>query len=891
MKNKLILFLLFLIPYFLIFRSIFLGGELAFGDAPYFYPENLNELFNLPFIWDIRYSNFGAPQGSTLWLYLPTFLYGLLNHYFGFSSEVLIRAVFIIPSSILGFLGGWKFFGFFSKNIYGKFLSAFFYLFNTYYILLIDGGQIGVALAFGLFPWVILSIYNFQKKGSLKNFISAIILFFIITNVDIRVAFISTVLLLFFLLFKRENIKRPQGIAKLILVLGIVLFLDSFWFYPLVKNHSVLEAPSIRSTQINFVSILNSLLLYQPHFPNNDFGKLILPPFYFAFLLPILFSGLFFIRKDKKPIVGLCFIFLIFVFLTKGRNFPLGEAYAVIDYVPIIGAVFRDSSKFFIPLFLIAGILLGLSYEILSNKIESKNSIFLFVALYMFLITLVSPAFFGQLSGGLNNNVDKESFLKIYKILSSETDFSRTLWFDERPPLGYTSWDKPALSANALYLKRPFADMIEGSYDLNGFLNSPLLKDWLQISGVKYIFLPENERKKMLTEKQQSERKIFLRFVNDLGMQKVDWKVSFPVYKVEGTLPLIYSVENVFLISGGGKIFSEFKNNGISFTSNPTVFIDDAKFSIDLLSQFAEKNDTQIIVQGEKVDFVFSLLRDKMQNLSSYENDWATKDTSVYLETKGELLERGVKSFDYDFDKGLSYSSIKNEEIKIIKTLDDTTNFILAIRYVNATDSAGIKLNTNSQERELKSKSASSFEWEYFNLKPTKKLDLLIKNLGGLSVVNTIIIIPQQEFEAIKRNVGNILSANKVTYINEETDYSKLQLNKEISKIKYELINPTKYKVYIPNDQRWIIFTDSYDKNWVLKNSRCELIPVPIYSFINGFYIDETCKNNSNEWLLYYRAQQDILVGIFLSLLFSTTLIIGIVGFLYFKYGIFRKNN
>lgn len=888
MKNKIPVLLLFLIPYLLTFKSVFLGGELSFGDAPYFYPENLEELFNPPFIWDVRYINFGGIQSGTLWLYLPTFLFGLLNHFFGLSSEILIRIVFVIPSTILGFTGMWKLSGLFLKNTYTKFLCAFIYIFNTYYILLIDGGQIGVALAFGLFPWVVFVLLNFQKEATIKNFSFSLALFFLLTNIDVREAFILTFLLIIFFILKIQNVKRSQSFIRLGLILFAALLLDLFWVYPLIRNFNSLEFSQVSSTDINFVSILNSLLLYQPHFPINDFGKVILPPFYFAFLPILLLSGLIFTKRNEGFFLKLTATFLFFVFLAKGKSAPFGEVYGLIDYIPVLGVMFRDSSKFFIPLLLVAGILLGLSFETVLSKVRIKNSFFLFTTLYIFLITLISPAVFGQLSGGLNNPVSKEDFLKVHKNLSLETKFFRTLWFDERPPLGYSSWDKPAISANTLYLKRPFADMIEGSYDLNGFLNSPLLKDWLNVAGVKYIFFPENERKKILTPKQKKERRIFLDYVSSLGFKKVDWRASFSVYEVEGSLPHIFAVDKVFLISGGDQIYLLFKENGISIKKKPAIFIDDTRLNANLMEQLSRKN-TQLLIQGDENDLIFSFLKEKMLDLSNFKNQWAKRETYDYLRLKGELLEKGIRNFDYDFGKGVSFSTIKNEKIKISQIYNHSVDNILAIRYISATESAGIRFKINSKEKILKSKTSTRFEWAVFELMEDE-FNLEIENLGGTSAVNTIIITPKQEFEGVRKKVEDLLSSNDVIHINEDTDYSPLSLSKSITTIEYNPVNPTSYEVKIPVDQNWIIFTDSFDKGWILENSNCKIEPVPIYSFINGFHIDSACKDNLGIWRLHHKSQEDIKVGIFLSLAFFTTLILVLVKVAH-QNGFLRKNN
>src|SRR3989344_2077800 len=325
--TKVIFFLIFiLIPYVLIYKVFFTNLPISFGDAPYFYPENLKELFNLPILWDFRNANFGAPQAGILWLFLPTFLFGFLNHLFSFEHEILIRLIFLFPATILSLYGTYLFLSRISQDFLVKLLGSFFYGFNTYILMVLDGGQIGVGLAYGFFPLVSYLLLNFLNKPSQINFIKALICLFLIINIDLRVGLLSIAFSLIWFILENWGRNISKGIInRLLLLLFLIIsvgLLCSFWLIPFLLNNG--EFPGGRFTEVlqnsNLISLLDSFYIYQPHFPLNDFGKVFPPPFYFGLIpflliIPYLLKG-----KDLKFLI----FFLILVFLSKGTNTPFG---------------------------------------------------------------------------------------------------------------------------------------------------------------------------------------------------------------------------------------------------------------------------------------------------------------------------------------------------------------------------------------------------------------------------------------------------------------------------------------------------------------------------------------------------------------------------------------
>ena len=370
-------FLGFLIPYLLIYQAFFTGSPLSWGDAPYFYTENLKELFSKPLLWNFRNDNFGQPQSSLLWLFLPTFSYGVLAYLFNLSSEVLIRLVFYFPATILSIVGAWVFLGQVTVNRWGRFIGSFLYAFNTYFLMLLDGGQIGVALAYGFFPLSAFAFLQCWNKPNLRNYLFALVTFFLISNTDLRIfliliLFVGLWQLIGFFSFRESLLERK----KIIFLCGLFLSaaaLNAFWIIPFLTNYSALGAGTVLEGGANLPTFVDSLLLFQPHFPNNEFGKLSTAPVYFWLLPLITLSGLFFLRSEKifqrKFKLGLVLLLLLLAFLAKGGNPPGGEIYNLaVNYLPL-GVAFRDSSKFYIPLILVFSVLLGLSWEKINEKI------------------------------------------------------------------------------------------------------------------------------------------------------------------------------------------------------------------------------------------------------------------------------------------------------------------------------------------------------------------------------------------------------------------------------------------------------------------------------------------------------------------------------------------
>lgn len=864
-KLKIIfLWILILIPVSIVFRNFFvLSNPLVWGDAPFFYPENLKELFNPPFSWDIRNNNFGASQNSILWLFLPTYLMGLLNHLFNLNHDMSIRIIFYFPFLIFSLIGNLLLLKKMGLSDLAKTFGTLFYLLNSYILVVIDGGQIGIALSYGLFPWAFYTLLNFIDKNALKRFLVTTLAHFLIFNTDLRIALI----LVFFetawlTLFNFSNLKK--NIFQIFFVYLITILLSGFWVLPFINNMNTGDVVGPALTETSFIKLNNSFYLFQPHFPNNDFGNLNKTPIYYLFF-PFIFFLSIILCKKKKLSFGLTFLYLFFVFLAKGNNLPFGEIYKFFIENILFGSAFRDSSKFYIPSILIGSLLIGFTVDSIKEKFRRFKFAWLGL-IYIFLIISIYPAFLGSLNGVLGKPQDKEQFSEIYNLINKKNDF-RTLWFGEKPSLGFADWKHPSLAANLLYKEHPFASMIDGEYDLYYFLHNKNISNWYELLGIKYIFYSPNLREKSLTLKEKSERVIFENFVSNIPqLDKVTLPVSFPVYQTKNPSPKIFAQEKILIVTGGDEIYERlFKLDNFSLEKNAIVFLESCKFDPEAI--FTLKPDSfGLITAQEKTDLYLSFFcKYFIPVTNSKVKEWAVNDNSKYLNWKSQLLERRVKNYDYDFDKGFAYSTKTGEKLKFDLKVSEDQNYYLPIRYLTASQSSGLRVSFSGDERTLRNKNFNKLEWELVGPFRLKKgnYKLEFTNLGGLTVINTFGLIPQSLFENKREEIDEKFKNINVFYGKDYDNSLNKFLNSDVSSALYWQKNPVKYQVKIPSGANWLIFSERFDNNWKLQSYSYKKDPLPFYSIMNGYYIGDIPYGYLDT--IYYQAQESVNWGIYIS--------------------------
>lgn len=404
-----VLFFLLLVA---IFTSWFKTSPLSAGDWHYFFTSSLRGFVPGVWAWDFSYGNGTGGNdifllGLNSYFLNGSFLFLTIFHFPWWLTE---RLMWYLPFfAISAFSSYFLHKTFFSTNKLGI-LTVVIVLANTYTLMLIGGGQVGVAIAFSFAPLVVALYGRLVSAFKTEKASSMITAFSILAGVavglqivfDLRIAYITLIavfLFLVFSLFKIISFKRLSYVGATFL---IALLLNAFWILPqgIIHKNPLQEMGSAYTTAgavsyFSFAKFENAIGLLHPNWPENIFGKVgfMRPEFLF---LPILaFSSLLFINRKRetekemrlpRPSLGrlamtdetnyilyFALLGLVGVFLAKGSNDPFGGIYLwMFDHVPGF-VMFRDPTKWYLLIVMSYSMLIpysvGKIYDLLKRRV------------------------------------------------------------------------------------------------------------------------------------------------------------------------------------------------------------------------------------------------------------------------------------------------------------------------------------------------------------------------------------------------------------------------------------------------------------------------------------------------------------------------------------------
>lgn len=787
MKNKLLFFLGLFIPVLFVYKKMLLPGPLAFGDAPYFYKEALSIFTKNPQAWWSLSDGLG---GVNLFIFLSPvmYLYGLLGELLG--NNLATRLVFYFPAIIFSFVTPVIFTRYFRFSKTAQFFTSLVYGLNTYFILLIDGGQVGVSLAYSLFPFVLIQLH---KTNDIRSLLSI----FLLTIIDPRIAVIC--LLTTFLI-------KPKLVFRLGLIGLLLIPLNAFWLLPLVKNGGGSLATSVSS--LGFIKIFHTLSLYQPHWPENIYGLVSQPPLYF-FLVPVLVFIGFILNKNNKHIKKYFILFLLFAFLAKGESAPFGVFYKfVVENVPL-GSTLRDSSKFFTPLVLFGGVLIG-------SAVDRFKNLWVKVAIYLFLLLLISPAVLGKMNFVLSSKVQSSDYQKIYKHLKNNPGEYKTLWFPERPTLGFQSEKNPAIDAKSLVSLKPIASLNTGSSDVFNFMGKPESSMWLQTLGVRYMFFPGTTRKLSLRDQEKIEWENLLENVSQSSnLIKLDWGTEMGVYELKDYKGKTTKTNNVKAVIGGDETPGD-------------IYLEDGLVDPKDLNKLPAGSLMFDLGDGQLNNLQFTFLQSFFLSQKDIVHlEWAKYGSDEYLLWKYQLLIRGIETFQRDYQKGILLSTNSDEKIVYTKDIEKGGEYIVGVRGMGYGDNK-LSLDVGSKMYDV-SQNEGDFRWNVFEVDLKKgKNEIVIENKNGTQIINTVAVVPLESWEE-----------------------SKILANEFVEKFGKS-----------DGGVEWLIYSQNYNPLFILDCGNIQISSTPIYSSLNAFPLIN-CDNPKN---VYFEGQKWLDLGIKISL-------------------------
>lgn len=478
------------------FRQWFLHGEIIGGDWPFFYSEFLKSLPTLVSSWSSYQGN--GLGGMPIAYSLDSYLY-IISSIFVRGMNIpwnIVYKIFYFGTFIAGSLySAYYLIHTFCSRVrpWQSILALIIYSTNTYILMVVGGGQLGVALAFAFAPWALGHWINLirdvisEKSDILQKSLVTGISFAIVILFDARIAYLVAIAVaIYFVVYVIDDVSfskhssvlsLPSILKNLMYIFGLPaltsLLLHASWILPilvyrttpldnLVTNYTSTGAFIFHS----FAVFSNGISLLHPNWPENIFGKVyfLQPEF---LVLPVLaFSSLMWIGQKTVNIRFLVLLGLIGVFLAKGASEPFGFV-NIWMYEKIPGfTLFRDPTKWFLFITLSYSVLIPLAIEQLSVFITSKKIIagnmernilyrtvycLLFIVFLIFWLFTTRQAVFGQLGGTFIRRSVPEEYIRLKDILVEEKTFSRTLWMPRQPRFAFYSNTHPSTEAVPLF--------------------------------------------------------------------------------------------------------------------------------------------------------------------------------------------------------------------------------------------------------------------------------------------------------------------------------------------------------------------------------------------------------------------------------------------------------
>lgn len=498
-KKNIFSITLFLGFIFLVFRNWFLAPEIIGGDWPYFFSEMTKDYFSYFSVWKPGQGNglggispaypLGVFHGFTFFVSHVSHIPWTFVYKFSWFSLFLVLSILSTMHLLKTVLPRVKFW----QQIFASMVFSV----NTYILMVVSGGQMGVALSYSMTPLVLARFIKIiDNKESLKDktylAIIAGLVLAIQVMFDPRIAYISMIAVGIYASFniKKEmlNIFLPlEALAKwgyLILFVFVIpglvtVLLHATWILPILFFQSNPISQDLVSVDgfrfFSFADFSHAFSLLHPNWPENIFGKIYFMKAEFILLPIIAYSGLFF--KFRRRILFFALVGIVGSFLAKGANSPFGEINTFLfEHIPGMN-MFRDPTKFYLLIVLSYSVLIPFSIYSISEWLSTKCKVQsaelspqmrdpalagqfkvkscipkLFLLFTMFyLLFLIRPAIFGQLGGTFKKHEVPKEYVELKDFLYRQPDFFRTLWVPRQQRFSFTSDIHPAIEAEPLF--------------------------------------------------------------------------------------------------------------------------------------------------------------------------------------------------------------------------------------------------------------------------------------------------------------------------------------------------------------------------------------------------------------------------------------------------------
>lgn len=586
----------------IIFKGWFLYPFIISSDWPFFFAETLQNFPLFPPAWapvngiglggEVVLYSLDSYVYLINWLFVSTlglpweivykiFIFGLFICLSIFSSVFLIKTVFN------------------KVSVLSMFLSSLLFTANTYILMVVDGGQVGVALAYSVAPLVLsrFLVIIQNSKSQLHNSLLAGLVLALQVMFDARIAYITIIPVgLYYLFFMRHISFKKSTIYIILVPLGVTILLHASWILPLIISKSSLAGDVInKQTSLgafrffSFSYFSQSLSLLHPNWPENIFGKVYFMRSEFLFLPILAYSSLLFLQgKHKKIIAFFAILGVLGAFLAKGASEPFGWLNEIFyQYIPGMN-MFRDSTKFYLLTALSYMVLIPFSLSQISTILKAKlnqkyvqNLLMLFTICY--LLFLIRPVFLNQLKGTFKLHTMPQEYTDLKNFIVSKPTFFRTLWIPQQQRYNFYSYAHPAISATELYKATNSAEVFKG-------LQKETARNYLSDLSIQYIIVPHDSFGEIFVKDRKYDddqrQKVIAQLDAAKWLKRVDGFGKIVVYKTENARDHFW-IENIGTISY--KVVSPVEYEVFVSDLKPGVMVFGESYNPDWIAQIGGK--------------------------------------------------------------------------------------------------------------------------------------------------------------------------------------------------------------------------------------------------------------------------------------------------------------
>lgn len=896
--SKISLFLLTL----LIYGSWFLSNRHIASDLHLAFKKDLLEYFSFPYTWGARAAvGMGEYALSVLWNWPVGLFYGFLDK-LGISFDIAVKVFLLFGFLAIGCFSLNKLLGRLNISPLGESIAGVFFLINTYALLLVDGGQINLAVSYSLLPLAFVLYKDAIEEDIWRKRILFSLGLLAVSVFDIRIVYFVVLLITLNFLFEFISISHKKRLAvttnylMLGLVSGVVLAgFHAYWILPaLLAKAPVLPATYQRVTQTSFLSFAawkHALLLLQPHWYKNVFGKV--APIRAEFMLvPILVFLAPLLRRKSREVGFWLLVALVSVFLVKGANPPLPGVYPWL-FANVPGfSLFRDPTKFFFLVALSYSVLLGVTVDEVTKRLPKiKTAIVVVLAAYF--VVLARPVWLGRMTGTFSKPIYEKEYFGLAEKFEEDKDFGRVFWIPTKAPLGYSSPIHPSVEASRLVQKRPFAIGTVGTYETFNFLReAPFMGELFDIAAIKYLAYPFPDTKR--EELKQDNIDYYYAFLNQLSnFPWVKEKVNEPpvaVLETKKHQEHFFVAPNTWFIVGSDRIYWDLADTGFKLAENALIFVEERG---GVAKRLAEIPDARVVLYDkELIDLAASFLpADKFifpaaqLDFDPDETGWWKREAFDLISWRAFLQEKyGLDNLDFDYGGGWAVGEgVKAKELKV-KSGEFSKGNVLLARLMKSSSGGKVEFyqgNNLIGEVETKTEKPEKvkvkltgyaeipdqiFEYDgadfsWFEIGKLKQdAEITIKTKGGINVINALASVPEADWQKVVEKASGLQSEGKMLSWDNlsEAEKGKLfQANSDV-RVFHERVSPTHYKVKISglDSPVTLAFSETYDSLWELEGQTS----YPLYSLINGFTVEEDGEHD-----VYFSAQKYVLPGLVIS--------------------------